>query len=181
MRQARAESPPEAHWSIACDAPDCGWIKPNRVACRACRERRGNPGAPPPSVRRVANQRMIDGGKVHADLVRASGFERAAHQRRDAEALDHADVRAGRLSRSDDRHRRALCGMASDGRVDRGGALHVAAHDREVVALHRARLQLPHERGLRLRASSRPPAARSCPCRAGARCPRAAAPRAPGA
>ena len=95
-----------------------GWTRPSRVACSACRAKAGHARRAPAPVRRIADERMADRGEMHANLVRAAGLERAAQERRHAEALDDADVRARRLALGDDRHRRALRRMAADRRVD---------------------------------------------------------------
>ena len=104
---------------------------------------------PAPSVRRIADQRMADRRQVHADLVRASGLQPAAQQRRVAEALDHLVVGARGLARGHDRHRGAARRMATDRRVDGAAAGDVAARERQVLAAHAARLQLADEAGLR--------------------------------
>ena len=51
------------------------------------------------AVHRIADQRMTDMRHVHADLMRASGFQTAFDQRVRAESLAHAIVRDGRLAR----------------------------------------------------------------------------------
>ena len=82
---------------------------------------------------------------MHADLVRAPGFEPAGEERGDAEALDHLVMRARRLAGGDDRHRRAPRRMAADRGVDRAAARDVARRERLVLPLHRARRELAHE------------------------------------
>ena len=109
--------------------------------------------------------------------VSSAAFDQRARGRsaraRDSGARGLAAVR--------DRHARARC--ADRGRPARrslplaGG---LAVHEREVVALHAcAPASCSHEGGLRVDGLARRPAARSCPCRGGARCRRAARRRAP--
>ena len=124
------------------------------TGCTSASRARAAPAAetrigPSAAVRGIADERMAERGEMHADLVRAAGLEPAAQQRRVAEALEDVDVRARRLARGDDRHRRALGRMAADRRVDRVAAREVARGEREVLARHRARLQLAHEVGVR--------------------------------
>ena len=113
----------------------------------------------PSAIRGVAEQRMPERGQVHADLVRAPGFEAALHERGGAEALEDVDVRARGLAGRDDGHLGALRRVASDRRVDRRRARQVAEDDRDVLPLDAARRQLPDEvdlRGLRLRDDDEP-------------------------
>ena len=146
---------PAAALPTACAARVTGCTSPSRCACSAwrgkCARRRQQrrSGCAAAAIRRVAQQRMADRRQVHADLVRAAGLQPAADERRGAEALDDLDVRARRLAGRDDGHRRALRRMAADRRIDRRRAREVAVHDRQVLALDRARLQLADEIGLR--------------------------------
>ncbi len=132
-----------------------GWTSPEapRVQCLARERERGRgqrqARLAASAVRGVAEQRMPERGQVHADLVRAPGFEAALHERGGAEALDDVDVRARGLAGRDDGHLGALRRMAPDRRVDRRRAREVAEHDRDVLALDAARRQLPDEIDLR--------------------------------
>src|SRR5690349_22846044 len=98
-----------------------------------------------PAIDRIALDRMLDRGEVHADLVRAPGLELALEQRVAGESLLHAVVRGRGLAAGDDRHARALGRMPTDGLVDGAVGGDLAACEREVGALHGARLQLAHE------------------------------------
>ncbi len=91
---------------------------------------------------------MSDRGKVHANLVCASGLESTSKQRAVAETLPHDEVRNGGLAGGDDGHRRALDGMAPDGCIDAAAASDVAARECKVFAVYASRLQLAHEGGL---------------------------------
>ncbi len=87
---------------------------------------------------------------MHANLVGAPGFEPALDERAFREAFDGKVMRARRLAAlPDDRHLRALHGMATERGIHRAAGRDLAMHQREVVALHRARLQLAHQVGLR--------------------------------
>jgi len=103
------------------------------------------------AIRRIANQRMLDCRKMNANLMRASRFQRALHERCGAEALERRDVGTRRFAARHDRHRRADARMTADRCVDRCRARDVALRERDVFAFHCARLQLPHEIGLRNR------------------------------
>ena len=92
---------------------------------------------------------MADAGQVHADLVRASSLQCTFEQGGMGETLQHMVVRARRPAAADNGHLRALHRMASDRRIDDTIACNAAMRQRQVVALHRARLQLAHEVGLR--------------------------------
>lgn len=50
------------------------------------------------AVERVAEQRMAEGGKVHADLMRAPGARRDAQERIPVPLGKHGIVRDGRLT-----------------------------------------------------------------------------------
>jgi hypothetical protein len=116
---------------------------------RLAMKRRHRCARAPASVSRVADQRMTDRRQMDADLVRASGFERALDERRSTEALERRHVRSRRFAARHDGHRRSSKRMTADRRVDDRGAGDVAVHYRGVFALHCTRLQLPHEIGLR--------------------------------
>jgi len=103
------------------------------------------------AIRRIAKQRMLDCRKMNADLMRASRFQRALHERCGAEALERRDVGTRRFAARHDRHRRANARMTADRGVDRCRARDVALRERDVFAFHCSRLQLPHEIGLRNR------------------------------
>ena len=134
----------------------------------------GERNRPLPAVGGIADERMTERGEMHADLVRAAGLEPAAEQRRDAESLEHREVRARRLSRGDDGHRRAARRMPADRRVDGVAArrcrLPPARDIRGSRSAPAAGARAPSARSV----SSRRPGGRSCPCRAGGRCRRAA-------
>ena len=99
--------------------------------------------------------------------------------RRERHALDDFDVRARGLAALDHGHRRALRRMTSDRRIDgaccaRRRRATTARYSRVTVRAASWRTRL----GLRLRRSWQRRGVRSCPCRDGARCPPAEAPRA---
>jgi hypothetical protein len=93
-----------------------------RLPCKRRDLRRGAPAA----IRRIADQRVPDGGEMDADLMCSAGFERATHERRVAEALERRHVSACRLAGGDDGHRGARGGVAPDRRVG-GNTRQVAA------------------------------------------------------
>src|SRR5437899_6608117 len=59
------------------------------------------------AIRRIANQRMLDCRKMNANLMRASRFQRALHERCGAEALERRDVGTRRFAARHARHLRA--------------------------------------------------------------------------
>ena len=122
--------------------------QPNRVQ-RLAVERRQCDRPTTPAIRRIADQWMTDRRKMNADLMRASRFQRALHERCRAKALERFDVRTRRFAARHDCHRRTDARMAADRRIDRRCARDVAMHEGDVFAFDRARLQLPHEIGLR--------------------------------
>ena len=61
--------------------------------------------------------------------------------------------------------------IAADRRVDGARARDLAAHEREVGALHACAPRAASPASAARARSSRPPAGRSCPCRGDARCP----------
>ena len=71
------------------------------------------------AVERIAEQRMAEGGKVHADLVRAPGARRDAQERAAVPLGEDGIVRDGRLTagRRDAPGRTVV--RAGDGQVDR--------------------------------------------------------------
>ena len=130
------------------------------------------------AVDRIADQRIARMRQVQADLVRAAGFERHAHPGVDAKALDDAVVRDGLAPARAHGHAHPIDRMPVDRRIDLAARGHHADADGLVLAMDLARgerLGKLDARGLRC---ARRPGARSCPCRAGARCRRAAALRA---
>jgi hypothetical protein len=122
----------------------------NRMQCLTRESwRRGARTAP--TVGDIADQRMVDRRKVNTDLMRASRFERARDECRNAESFQRRNVRARGLSTRHDGHRGACVRMTTDRRIDDHGARDIAMHERDVLAFHRPRLQLAHEIGLRNR------------------------------
>ena len=82
-----------------------GWTKPSIAACSACRSSFASAawasaaeprrlGLETAAIDRVAQKRMADMRQMHADLMRAAGFQAAAQQARDRLA-----VAAGKTSR----------------------------------------------------------------------------------
>ena len=134
------------------------------------------------AVETVADQRQAARREVNADLVRAAAVQRAAQrgEARRAAATRSTSVRAG-LPDADDRHPRAQLRIAADRRLDAPARLRAArrARSRGSGAAPRAPRSRASARSPR-RASGRRPSAPTCPCRAGGRCRRAAAPRSPG-
>src|SRR5207253_7523123 len=116
----------------------------NRVQ-RLAIERRYRRCAAPRPIRGVTDQRMTDRRKMNTNLVRASGFKRALHERRASESLERYDVCARGLAACDDSHRRANARMAAYRRIDRCRACDIAVNCGHILAIHRARLQLAHE------------------------------------
>ena len=88
--------------------------------------------------------------QMHADLVRAAGFEMHARQRVRAKSLLDAVVRHGFAPVAAHRHLRALRAMAADGFIDGAAAGHGAGAHREILALDLVRAELRHERRVRL-------------------------------
>ena len=113
-----------------------------REALGVCKARRGTraarsedrPGGRRRRDRRSADDRSLRGD---ADLVRATGLEAAAHERRDAMTLDDVDVSARRPPW---RRRPSSCAgrMAPDRCIDDEAARKIAVREREIVARHRA-------------------------------------------
>src|SRR5215831_4846415 len=124
--------------------------EPRRVQSLA-RERRPSRSRAAPAVHRIAEERVPNRGKMHADLVRASRFELAAQKRRAVEMLDDADVRACGPAVRYDRHRRARDRVPADRCVDGHGARNSSRRNREIFPLDRSRRELTHEIGLRRR------------------------------
>ena len=147
-----------------------------RVARRAApgaRTRAPRPRAA--AVDRIADQRMADVLQVDADLVRAPGFEaafdQAPHLRRSARARGSWCAPPCRAASTAMRVRAP--GRGRSARRSRRAPAARRAPARGRCASRCAR-RAAHEVGLRGRGSSRPPAGRSCPCPADARCRRAA-------
>ena len=105
--------------------------------------------AGPQAVNGIANQRMADSRHVNTDLMGSTGLQCAFDQGAIDETLDDPVVRSCRFTVLNHRHLRALRRMATDGKIDGPAAFKIAAHQRVVVAFDRARLQLPHQIGLR--------------------------------
>ncbi len=133
---------------------------------------------PSAAVRGIANERMTERGEMDAYLVRATGFEPAAQQRRVAETLEDREVRARRLPRG------ALspssCVGSDAGRSARRPCCLARGRPRPARDIHGPPF-LPAARA-RVRyappGSSRRRGGRSCPCPADGRCRRAARARA---
>ena len=130
-----------------------GCTSASRSACSAWRRNDRNASGDSrgaTAIDGIADQRVVERREVHADLVGAAGLEAAAHERGRAVTLDHVDVGSRGLAARHHGHRRALHRMTADRRIDDDAAGEIAAHQREIVAGDGARLQLPHEVGLRL-------------------------------
>ena len=134
-----------------------------------------------PTVGRIADERMTDRAHVHADLMRAPGVEAAlraaSHVGEPLERRDSACAPACRARRPPSAC--AAVGWRPIGASTSPAARDPAVHEREVLALDRARLRAGAPDRSARRASSPPPAGRWCPCRADARCRRAGRRRAP--
>ena len=133
--------------------------------------------------RRRRDRRRAD--SRHAPGARGSGAcarSRASRARSvcAAVALDHPIVRHRLAARSTHGHATRSHRMTADRRVDRAAARHHADADRLVLAVDLARGELARRASSAPARCARRPAARSCPCRADARCRRAAASRARG-
>ena len=92
---------------------------------------------------------MTDVLHVHADLMRATGFEPATQQAQTGMPLHHVVMRDGRFAQRVHHALGAVVRVAPDRRVDAAGAIDFTVHQRDVFALHSARLQLAHQIGLR--------------------------------
>ena len=114
--------------------------KPARVQRLAWKLRADGHAACAAAIHRIANQRVPDGGHVHANLVRSAGFQGAFDQRAIDESFDDAVVRARRLAGTDHRHFRPLRRMPADRLIDRAARFEHAAHERLIIALDRSRL-----------------------------------------
>ena len=90
---------------------------------------------------------MPDARHVHADLMRAARLQAALDERVIAEALEHAEVRDGRLAMlMDDGHLLAVRRVAADVPLDDTGLLtDVAADDGSVDAVRCLRADLLRE------------------------------------
>src|SRR3569832_1471340 len=122
-----------------------------RFAQAIAATRRQTQSAP---VRGVAQQRVMDVGHVHADLMRAPRFQSHFDITVSTKTLDHTVVRHGLAPALDDGHALAIHQMTTEGRVDRAARGHHADNDRIKYALTSARLQLRHQalvRGVRAR------------------------------
>ena len=88
---------------------------------------------------RTPDRRPADGRsmQVHADLVRAAGFEPAASSVACAKRASTSVVRDARACRVHDRHARALRRVAADRRIDGAARVDAAMYEREVFALAR--------------------------------------------
>ncbi len=89
------------------------------------------------AVLRIADQRMLHVRHVHADLVRAPGFEAAFDQGHRAEAFAHAVVGDRVAAILAHRLFQAIVRVATDRRIDAAAGDHRAVHDRRVLAMHR--------------------------------------------
>ena len=87
---------------------------------------------------------------VDADLVGSSGLEPALEQGCVTEAPLHHIVRHGGFAARHHGHPGPLRGVPPDRFVDDAGTGEVTENQRRIVALYAARLQLPHQLGLRL-------------------------------
>ncbi len=73
----------------------------------------------------VTDHRMAGVGQMHADLMRATGFEGDPHQVGRIESSDRRHVRNGRSPRGEHGHPLAIVRSPRDRRVDRHGAIDV--------------------------------------------------------
>ncbi len=160
-----------------------GCVSASRAACSAWRwnvqcRRRNGACASASEVGGIAQQRMADGVQVHADLVRAAGLQAALEQatspRRRA-ALGSASALV-----CPSRPRPCACAAPDDGRLGPRLCLPRMGHPAPPRGSHAVRCApgAGAPGWFAPPASSLPPAARWCPCPAGARCRRAAGSRA---
>ena len=186
-RQRGARGPAGSGERTSTARRSTGWAKARRAACRNWRSR---PRAPARAVLRVARDRVADRLQVHADLVRAAGLQAHAQQRRARQRALEREVRARRARRRRCRSTCA-CGRGGRGRSARRSCPCAPAGGprpaRGTRARPRARAIARLQRAVHLLGCARPPAARRCRGRGGARSRRArvlaagdARPRAPG-
>ena len=104
------------------------------------------------AVERVSHNRMPDGRKVRADLVRAPGVEHGLDQRAAIQARDHAPVGSRVAALGCARgHARAAARIARNGQRDRAGiARHLAVHQRQINFPDVSRTELFGEMFVRL-------------------------------
>ena len=98
------------------------------------------------AIQRITNQGKAQRLQVHADLVRPSGFQAAMHQAHrlainlaggQATVMGHRRLGAHALRY---RHLDAVTRMARHRRIDGAGQLRQTPHQRQILALHAARL-----------------------------------------
>ena len=184
-------------------APVTGWTKPRLAACSAWRGKPpSRPGAARAGRRRVSpTSGWPAKAHVHADLVGAPGLQPALDQRArravgPKRSSTRARVTAGLPPSLSTAMRLRSPGcrpmlpsirstppgsqvMPARCREPRLGRVGRAVHHREVAPLEVVRRELRREAAGGRRRSWRPPAARRCPCRCGARCRAGAARRSP--
>src|SRR5215470_469504 len=103
----------------------------------------------PPTVDRIADERVLECCEVNTDLVRPAGLQSAGEQRAFGETLSHFVMCYGSLAGRHDRHRRALDRVPPDRRVDVSATTQHAVHESKVLATDGPRLKLPNELALR--------------------------------
>jgi len=105
------------------------------------------------AVTGVADDRVTDGGQVHADLMGPPTLQRELEQggrALPAAPLQHGVRRARRLSTGSDRHLRRRARGPSDRRLHLTSLfVDMALHQRQVTTLHRPGGQLVDERCVR--------------------------------
>ena len=168
--RARPRGRPEAATRRRPPPPVSGCA--NRSRC-ACRNWRSSPRSPLTPYCGSPGHGKVDRSEVHADLVRAPGLERDVEERVLRQGLHDLEVRH-RLARlvGVERAPRRIAPVAADRRLDpsRAGA-RMPADEREVAALDLAPPDRLLERGVRRLGRERRRGARTCPGRAGGRCP----------
>ena len=159
-------------------APVIGCVNASRAAWRNCRSRPSSAGSP---VHRVAGDRQVDRGEMHADLMRAPGLEGDAQQRMAWQQLFDLEMR-DRIARrvGVERVPQRVVPVAPDRRLDQCRAATAGGRRRArgTRASPRAPAPAPAAAGAPP-ASARRRAARTCRGRAGARCRAAPARRRP--
>ena len=142
-RQRRVEVDPAA---VA------GWVNDSRAECRNGRSSRitarrsVGDAAVHAAVHRVADDRMADGVEVHADLMRAAGRDRHLQQRHARKVPRPGHPRHGAAGAPRPRrHLLPLLRVAADRLVDPLARLDHAPHQRDVLLLDLAIVELPRQ------------------------------------
>ena len=125
------------------------------------------------AVERVAHNRMPDGRKVRANLVRAPRMEHGLNQRAAVQPRDHSPIGPRVTPLATARcHARPPMRIARNGKSDRAGiARHLAVHQRQINFPDIARTKLLADIFMRLVIPRHDHGARRYPCPGDERCP----------